>query len=278
MRAALVQMSSGDDPEANLARLRSHLEEAAQGGAQLACTPEVTNIVAPRERLRAMARSEADDLLLRSACHEALRLSLWIALGSLALRIDGEDRLANRSILIAPDGTIAARYDKIHMFDVDVSAAETWRESSSFRPGTQAVMAATPIGVLGLTICYDVRFPHLHRALAKAGAEILLSPAAFTRPTGEAHWEVLLRARAIETGCFVLAAAQTGEHVSGTTTRLTHGHSLAISPWGEVLADAGTEEGVTLVDLDLAQVAAARARIPALAHDRAFQGLGVPSP
>ena len=274
MRAALIQITSGDDAGANMARLRPMLEAAAAGGAALACTPEVTNLVAPREVLRARAVPEAEDPVLRGAREEARRLGLWIALGSLAVRLEpgesgGEDRLANRSVLVAPDGAVAARYDKVHMFDVDVSAAETWRESATFRPGGRAVVAPTPMAALGLTICYDLRFPHLHRALARAGAEVILAPAAFTRPTGEAHWEVLLRARAIETGCFVLAAAQTGAHPGG---RETHGHSLAVSPWGEVLADAGTEEGVTLVDLDLAEVAEARRRIPALAHDRAFEG------
>ena len=195
---------------------------------------------------------------------------VWIAAGSLAVRTgDPDGRLANRSFLIDPDGGIAARYDKIHMFDVEVSERETWRESQGFRPGTRAVVAQTPFAVLGLAICYDLRFPHLFRTLAQAGAQVLLVPAAFTRPTGEAHWEVLLRARAIETGCFVLAAAQTGEHASG---RLTHGHSLAVAPWGEVLADAGREPGVTLVDLDLAQVDEARRRIPALGHDRPIEG------
>ena len=184
--------------------------------------------------------------------------------------MEGAGKPVNRCAVIGPDGAIAATYEKLHMFDVDVSAAETWRESQSFRPGAQAVVARTPLAALGLTICYDLRFPHLHRALAQAGAQVLLVPAAFTRPTGEAHWEVLLRARAIETGCFVLASAQTGEHAGG---RLTHGHSLAVAPWGEVFADAGREPGVTLVDLDLAQVEEARRRIPALRHDRAFEGL-----
>jgi predicted amidohydrolase len=269
MRAGLVQFTALDDPAANLARLRPLIAEAAAGGAQLICTPEMTNLLAPRATLLARAVAEEADPVLAGLRAEAAARGVWIAAGSLALRVPGEERLANRSLLIGPDGAIAAAYDKIHMFDVDVSAAETWRESAGFRPGARAVVARTPLAALGLTVCYDLRFPHLHRALARAGAGVLLVPAAFTRPTGEAHWEVLLRARAIETGCFVLAAAQTGEHAGG---RLTHGHSLAVSPWGAVLADAGRAEGVTVVDLDLGEVAEARRRIPALSHDRAFEG------
>lgn len=270
MRAALLQFTSSDDPQDNLARLRPLIAEAAEGGADLICTPEVTNCLAPRAHLQEVATSEEEEPVLAGLREEAATRNIWIAAGSLAIRTEGPDgRLANRSFLIGPDGGIAARYDKIHMFDVDVSAAETWRESESFRPGAQAVVAKTPLTTFGLTICYDLRFPHLHRALAQAGAQVLLVPAAFTRPTGEAHWEVLLRARAIETGCFVLACAQTGEHAGG---RLTHGHSLAVAPWGEVLADAGREPGVTLVDLDLAQVEEARRRIPALRNGRVFDG------
>jgi predicted amidohydrolase len=270
MRAGLLQFTSSDDPRDNLARLRPLIAEAAGQGAQLLCTPEVTNCVAPRPRLLEVATTEDADPVLAGLREDAAMRGVWIAVGSLAIRTgDPDGRLANRSFLIGPDGGIAARYDKIHMFDVDVSATETWRESQGFRPGAQAVVARTPFAALGLTVCYDLRFPHLHRGLAKAGAEVLLVPAAFTRPTGEAHWETLLRARAIETGCFVLATAQTGEHAGG---RLTHGHSLAVAPWGEVLADAGREPGLTLVDLDLARVADARSRIPALLHDRVFEG------
>jgi predicted amidohydrolase len=268
MRAGLVQFTSSDDPQDNLARLRPLIAQAAMEGAQLLCTPEVTNCVAPRARLREVATTQDQDLFLAGLREEAAMRGIWIAAGSLAMRADdGEGRLANRSFLIDQNGGIAARYDKIHMFDVDVSATETWRESEGFRPGNRAVIARTPLATLGLAVCYDLRFPHLFRALAQAGAEVLLVPAAFTRPTGEAHWEILLRARAIETGCFVLAAAQTGEHAGG---RLTHGHSLAVTPWGQVLADAGRAPGVTLVDLDLAQVGEARHRIPALTHDRPF--------
>ena len=270
MRAALVQFTSSDDPADNLARLRPMIAEGAGGGAQLLCTPEVTNCVAPRARLQEVARAEEEDIVLAGLREQAARHGIWIAAGSLAVRTgDSDGRLANRSYLISPTGEVAARYDKIHMFDVDVSERETWRESQGFRPGTRAVVAPTPFAALGLAICYDLRFPHLFRALAQTGAQVLLVPAAFTRPTGEAHWEVLLRARAMETGCFVLAAAQTGEHAGG---RLTHGHSLAVAPWGEVLADAGRAPGVTIVDLDLSRVEEARSRIPALLHDRAFEG------
>ena len=270
IRAALLQISSTDDPKGNLARLRPLVAVAAGGGAELICTPEVTNCVAPRERLRDVAATEEEDPVLAGLREEAAMRGVWIAVGSLAIRTgEADGRLANRSFLLDPEGGIAASYDKIHMFDVDVSERETWRESASFRPGDRAVVAATPLATFGLSVCYDLRFPQLFRALAQAGAQVILVPAAFTRPTGEAHWEVLLRARAIETGAFVLAAAQTGEHAGG---RLTHGHSLAVAPWGEVLADAGREPGLTLLDLDLAKVEEARSRIPSLGHDRAFAG------
>jgi predicted amidohydrolase len=270
MRVGLVQFTSSDDPADNLARLRPMFAQAARDGAALVCTPEVTNCVAPRSRLLEVAQPEDGDRVLEGLREEATRHGIWVAIGSLAVRSgDADGRFANRSFLLGPDGGIVARYDKIHMFDVDLSAAETWRESEGFRPGQRAVVASTPFATLGLSICYDLRFPHLFRALAQARAEILLVPAAFTRPTGEAHWEVLLRARAIETGCFVLAAAQTGEHAGG---RLTHGHSLAVGPWGEVLADAGRSPGVTMVDLDMSRVGEARHRVPALRHDRTFAG------
>jgi predicted amidohydrolase len=205
---------------------------------------------------------------------EAARLGVWLLIGSLALKTDDPDgRFANRSFLIDDSGSVRARYDKIHMFDVDVSPEETYRESDGFRPGTRAAIAETPWGKLGLTICYDIRFPHLYRRLAQAGADILTVPAAFSHVTGAAHWESLLRARAIETGCFVLAPAQTGTHKASTgKSRRTHGHSLAVAPWGEVLADGGTAPGIVMVDLDLSEVAQARKRVPSLRHDREFDG------
>lgn len=271
MRAGLVQLTSGPDPEANLATTRGFLREAAAGGADLVLTPEITNIVTgDRADQSRVLQTEAEDITLAGLRKEAEALGVWLLIGSLALKTDDADgRFANRSFLIAPTGEIVARYDKIHMFDVDVSAAETHRESAVFRPGTRTVVTDTPLGTIGQAICYDLRFPALFNRLALGGAQIITLPAAFTRPTGEVHWHVLLRARAIETGCFLLAPAQTGEH---TPMRATYGHSLAVSPWGEVLADAGTAPGVTLVDLDLAEVETARKRIPVLTHARPFEG------
>lgn len=275
MKTALLQLSSGDDPAANLATTRALLREAAGQGAGFVLTPEVTNCVSgSRSRQNEVLQSEAEDQTLIGLRAEAQALGLWLLIGSLALKTgDPDGRFANRSFLIDPAGEIAARYDKIHMFDVDVSATETYRESAGFRPGDRAVVAATPFATLGLSVCYDIRFAHLYRALAKAGAEVLTVPAAFSPVTGAAHWETLLRARAIETGCYVLAPAQCGTHPTTTDTiRRTHGHSLVVSPWGEVLADGGTDPGITIVDLDLAEVSKARGRIAALTHDRPFKG------
>jgi deaminated glutathione amidase len=227
-----------------------------------------------RAHQRANLHLEADDPTLAALRAEAQALQIWLLIGSLGLLTQDADlRFANRSFLIAPTGEIAARYDKIHMFDVNVSETEVYRESAGYRPGTKAVLAETPFAKIGLTVCYDLRFAHLHRRLAQAGAQILTVPAAFNNITGAAHWHVLLRARAIETGCFVLAPAQTGFHPeSNGKGRRTYGHSLAVAPWGEVLADGGTEAGVTFVDIDLGDVTRARARVPALTHDREFTG------
>ncbi len=274
MRAALVQMTGSDDPAANTAAVLEHLRSAAAQGAALVATPEVTNCISTsRSHQRAVLHPEATDPTLAALRGEARALGLWVLVGSLALLTgDADGRFANRSFLIGPDGAIAARYDKIHMFDVAVSETETYRESDGFRPGGTAVLARTPLGALGLSVCYDLRFPALYRALAQAGAQVLTVPAAFSPVTGAAHWEVLLRARAIETGCFVLAPAQTGIHdAQRGRARRTHGHSLVVAPWGEVLLDAGTDPGVHVVDLDLAQVDEARRRVPALHHDRAFE-------
>jgi len=208
---------------------------------------------------------EASDPALAAWRALAGELGIWLHAGSLVLRSEEDERFVNRGLLIGPDGGIRARYDKIHMFDVDLDGGESYRESSGFRPGERAVLAQTPWGGYGLTICYDLRFPHLYRLLAQAGARILAVPSAFTRQTGAAHWHTLLRSRAIETGCFVLAAAQCGDHEDG---RQTYGHALAVSPWGEVLADAGETPGVVVVDLDLAAVEAARGKVPSLFHDR----------
>ena len=274
MRAALVQLTSGDDPGANLPVTRGYVAAAAAEGATLICTPEVTNCVSQdRARQRAVLRHEDDDPTLAALREDAARLGVWIAIGSMAVKTrDADGRFANRSLLIGPDGGIAARYDKIHMFDVTVSETESYRESAGYRPGDRAVLVQTPEAALGLTICYDVRFAHLYRDLAQAGAAVLLVPSAFSPVTGAAHWETLLRARAIETGCFVLAAAQTGTHPAQSgKPRQTWGHSLAVAPWGEVLADAGTAPGVTLVDLDLGLVAQSRGRVPSLTHDRPYE-------
>jgi deaminated glutathione amidase len=275
MRTALVQLNVTDSPAANLSVTLDLIRRAHAGGAGFILTPECTNgLSSSRAHQREVFRHEGSDLTLAELREEAAKLKVWLLIGSLGLKARGGDgRFANRSFLIGPDGGIVARYDKIHMFDVNVSETEVYRESAAYRPGAKAVLADTPFGRIGMSVCYDVRFPKLYRKLAQSGAQILTVPAAFNHITGAAHWEPLLRARAIENGCFVLAPAQTGHHteVHGKGRR-THGHSLAISPWGEVLADGGTEPGVTFVDLDLSEVAKARARIPSLSHDRKFSG------
>ena len=274
MRAGLIQLCASDDPAENLPVTVGYIREAAQAGAEFILTPEVTNCVSnSRTHQRGVLQSEADDITLAALRAEARALGVWLLIGSLGLQTtDADGRFANRSFLIAPDGEIAARYDKIHMFDVDIDETESFRESAGYRPGDRAVVAQTDFGAVGLTICYDVRFPHLHRTLAKAGARILTVPAAFSPVSGAAHWHTLLRARAIETGCFVLAPAQCGDHpVSRGAPRKTYGHSLAVSPWGEVLAGGGDAPGVTLVDLDLNDVEATRKKIPSITHDRPFK-------
>ncbi|MBY6155191.1 carbon-nitrogen hydrolase family protein [Vannielia litorea] len=275
MRAALLQLTSSDDPAANLDTVLPMIEQAVGEGADLICTPEVTNCVsASRARQIAVLKPEAEDPTLAAFREAAARHGRHLLLGSIGLKTgDADGRFANRSFLIGPTGDIIARYDKIHMFDVQVSETETYRESAGYRPGNVSVLAETPLAKIGLTICYDVRFPHLHRGLAKAGAQILTVPAAFSPGTGPAHWQPLLQARAIETGCFVLAPAQCGTHsATDGRTRSSHGHSLVVSPWGEVLADGGTAPGVITVDLDLSHVDDARRKIPALTHDRPFEG------
>jgi deaminated glutathione amidase len=275
MRVGLVQLTVTDDPGANLPATLAFVQQAATDGARMVLTPECTNMLSSnRAHQQATLRTEADDPTLSALRDAAARHGVWLLAGSLGIRTDDPDgRFANRSFLIAPDGAVATRYDKIHMFDVNVSETEVYRESAAYRPGTQAVLADTPEARLGLTVCYDLRFPHLYRRLAQAGAQIITVPAAFNHITGAAHWEPLLRARAIETGCFIVAPAQTGFHAeSQGRGRHTHGHSLIVAPWGDVLADAGTAPGVLMADLDLAQVDAARHRIPSLNHDRAFDG------
>jgi predicted amidohydrolase len=273
LRAALIQLTSSDDPAENLGPTERLIRQAAADGAEFVFTPEVTNIVsASRTVQNERLVLEQDDATLARLRDVAAELGVWLSLGSLALKSgDPDGRFVNRQFLIAPDGGIRARYDKIHMFDVELGEGESYRESKGYRPGTQAVIAESPWGILGLSICYDMRFPALYRALASAGAAILTVPSAFTVPTGRAHWETLLRARAIETGCFVLAAAQWGEHsASRGRARETYGHSIAIDPWGQVLADAGEGTGVAHVTLEIDKVAEARAKIPSLANTRDF--------
>jgi len=268
MRVALIQMRTPADQAAALAQAEPLVREAVAKGAELIVTPEGANILQrDRARLFDKLTSLEDDPCVNGLRALAAELKVWILIGSaLVRRPDG--LCANRSVLISPAGEITATYDKLHMFDVDLPTGDRIRESESYTPGERAVVAEAAGAKLGLTICYDVRFPKLHNALAHAGAEILTVPAAFTRPTGAAHWEILLRARAIETGAFVLAAAQGGVHEDG---RATYGHSLAIAPWGEVLAEVADEEpGVLIADLDLAEVAKARQAIPALKNERAF--------
>jgi deaminated glutathione amidase len=275
MRAALVQLTVTDAPASNLPVTVGYVRQAVASGADFVLTPELTNgLSSSRAHQRSVFRHEEDDETLAALRSEAHAAGVWLLIGSLGLLThDADGRFANRSFLIAPDGSVAARYDKIHMFDVNVSVTEVYRESEGYRPGTRAVVAETPFAKLGMTVCYDLRFPALFRRLAQGGAQLITVPSAFNHITGAAHWETLLRARAIETGCFVLAPAQTGFHAeSAGKGRKTHGHSLAIAPWGEILADAGTEPGVTVVDLDLGRVAEARARVPSLSHDRGFDG------
>lgn len=275
MRAALLQITSSDSPAENLEMLRVMIAEAAKGGAGFVLTPEVSNCVSlSRGHQNEVLCHEEDDSTLKALREVAGEHGIWLSLGSFGVKThDADGRFANRQFLISPEGDIAARYDKIHMFDVEVTPEETFRESDGYRPGNRAVVAETPFGTLGLTICYDLRFPKLHRALAQAGAQILVAPAAFSPVTGAAHWHALLQARAIETGCYVLAAAQTGTHkTSRGAVRKTYGHSLVVAPWGEILADAGTEPGITFVDLDMEKVAQARKRVPSLTHDREFEG------
>jgi len=267
-KVALVQMRSGTAPADNLAAALAAIAQAKGAGADYVLTPEMTNIIeSKRERLMAAIVDEDSDPTLAALREAARAHRIFVHIGSLAVKAS-PDKAANRSFLIDRSGEIAARYDKIHMFDVDLAGGESYRESRSYRPGDLAVVADLPWGRLGVTICYDLRFPALYRALAESGASFFSIPSAFTRPTGEAHWHVLLRARAIENGCFVFAAAQGGRHESG---RETFGHSLVVDPWGRILAEGATEPGVILAEVDPVAVAAARARIPSLHHGRRFE-------
>jgi len=267
-KAAMIQMRSGLAPAANIEAAVRMIGEAKSAGADYVQTPEMTNILAARrEQLFAAIVEEQSDAALAALRELARQLGIYIHVGSLAIRISPE-RAANRGFLIDRTGEIAARYDKIHMFDVDLGNGESYRESNNYRAGEAGVLADLPWGRLGVTICYDLRFPALYRALAEAGATMLAIPSAFTQKTGEAHWHVLNRARAIENGCYVFAAAQGGKHQNG---RETFGHSLIVDPWGRVLAEGGSEPGVVMAEIDPAEVAKARGRIPSLEHGRRFE-------
>ena len=268
-RLALVQLRSGREVEPNLVTAEAAVRQAAAGGADLVLTPENTALM-ELERKRVVAntaRQDGNPVVARFA-GLAKSLDIWLHIGATPMQTS-DGKLTNRSLLFSPAGEIAARYDKIHMFDVDLPGGESYRESKNYRPGGEAVLASLPWGKYGLTICYDLRFPGLYRRLAQAGADIIAVPSAFTEQTGQAHWKVLLRARAIETGCFIFAAAQGGMHEVG---RGTYGHSMVVSPWGEVIAEAGQAPCVIMADIDLGDVAKARTRIPSLGHDHAFDG------
>ena len=268
-RVALAQMCSGIDPHANADALVRSVDAAAAGGAALLFTPEMCGLLdGNRERARANLRYEAEDETLARVREAAAKHRIWVHIGSLAVLSEAADgRAANRAFVIDDTGQIVARYDKMHLFDVDLPTGESWRESSAYIPGETPVVVDTPIGRIGLSICYDQRFPALYQALSAAGAQILSVPAAFTVPTGRAHWHTLLRARAIENACYLVAAAQYGQHEDG---RATFGHSLVIDPWGTVLLDMGEGVGVGFAEIDLMQIDAVRGRVPVIAHRRAI--------
>ena len=274
--AALVQTNSGNDVAANTAMIVARIGEARAAGADFVMFPEVVTLVETGAKNVAPKVTTWDkDASLPQFRAAAKTAGVWVLIGSMVVEHETQDRkFANRSVLISAAGEVVATYDKIHMFDVDLENGESYRESKSYEPGGRAQLAETPWGLFGMTICYDVRFPHLYRQLAQAGATMLSVPASFTRPTGQAPWHVLMRARAIENGCFVFAPAQTGEHMDG---RKTYGHSLIVDPWGEVIADGGEDEGIVLAEIDLSQVAKARSKVPSLTHDRAFVGGGLPN-
>lgn len=270
MKVGLVQMRSGADPARNIDDAETLIREAAGEGASLIATPETTNLVQrDRDALFKILKTEDEALGVPRFAALAQELDVWLLAGSFALKGEGE-RAINRSLLYSPDGKIVARYDKIHMFDVALGSGDDWRESATYQPGDRAALADLAQAKLGLTICYDLRFPALYRRLAQAGADIISVPAAFTRPTGEAHWESLLRARAIENECFIIAPAQGGKHEDG---RGTWGRSTVVGPWGKVLGKLDHDEpGVLTVELDLDAVQAVRSKIPSLTHDREFTG------
>ena len=273
--ASCIQFTSARDYEPNIRVVSDLVRRARDDGADFVMTPENTGLTEPIGKLRReKARDEANHPVLTALREVAQETGVWLLIGSLAVDLSreldtgqGEGRLANRSYLLDSSGAIIARYDKIHMFDVDLAGGESYRESNAFRPGGRMVLAETPWGVLGMTVCYDLRFPHLYRALAQAGADFLAVPSAFTVPTGKAHWHVQMRARAIENGCFVFAPAQWGEHAEG---RRTYGHSLIVDPWGEVLADAGEGVGIVSARIEISGIAKARRMVPSLQHDRPY--------
>ena len=268
-KAACIQTNSGSDVEANIAAAADLVRKARDAGADLIALPETVNIMAPdRATLKSKSQPEEGNRALLGFQDLARETGAWLLVGSLLVDLPGSDKMANRSFLLDADGQVRARYDKIHMFDVNLGGAETHRESNHYNAGDRAVLAETPWGLLGMTICYDVRFAYLYRALAQAGAGMLAAPSAFTRISGQAHWHVLQRARAIETGCYVIAPAQCGEHPGD---RQTYGHSLIVDPWGQVLADGGEEPGFIIADINLSKVEEARNKIPALTHDRDFE-------
>jgi predicted amidohydrolase len=267
-KLACIQITAADDIDANIQATSALIREAHAAGAELIATPENTGLMAAKSDITlAKAQIESEHAPLVAYRALAAELKAWLLVGSLAVKLPAESRIANRSYLVDPSGRIAASYDKIHMFDVELATGERYKESRTYRPGESACLVALPWGMLGMTICYDLRFPQLYRTLAKNGASFLSIPSAFTRPTGQAHWHVLMRARAIETGCFVFAPAQCGEHPG---KRKTYGHSLIVDPWGQVLADGGEATGFVLADIDPAKVAEARNQVPSLAGDRPF--------
>jgi predicted amidohydrolase len=267
LRAACVQLRSGEDVAENIRAASALIREAKGAGAEFVATPENTTLMAPDGGAK-LDRSFPEDRDPALPVFRALaeELKIWLLIGSLSIKVS-DTKTANRSFLIGPDGQLVARYDKVHLFDVNLPSGETYRESSTVAPGDRAALATLPWGRVGFSVCYDLRFPQLYRALAQRGADLLVVPSAFTETTGKAHWHILLRARAIENTCFVMAPAQGGEHANG---RRTYGHSLIIGPWGDVLAEAGTDPGVIVADLDFSEIAAVRARLPSLQHDRGF--------
>ena len=267
LRIACIQTNSSPNPEENIATVSVLIREACAAGAEFITTPEVVGMLEP-DRIAALSKAQSEEKhqVLFAFQELALELGIWLLIGSISIKVS-DTKLSNRSFLINPNGEVIARYSKIHMFDVEVGDGNKYLESKTYEPGSKAVIAETPWGLMGLTICYDIRFPNLFRDLAKAGAKVIFSPAAFTRVTGEAHWHVLQRARAIENGCYIVSPAQVGTHANN---RKTFGHSLIVNPWGEVLADGGTETGFIVSELDLGAVDICRSKVPSLYNDQAY--------